>query len=84
MPDGKTFPSCFGPYLRYAIDSNFENFVPDFEDSEKTFRLFEEHRFRLFLLVELKRADLVRRFDRGGSRTVVDLEYLVITAVRRG
>jgi hypothetical protein len=28
--------------------------------------------------------DLVRRFDRGGSRTMVDLEYLVITAGRRG
>ncbi len=63
MPDGKTYPSCFGPYLRYAIDSNFENFVTDFEDFEETFRLFDEHRFRLFLLVELKRADLVRRFE---------------------
>jgi SAM-dependent methyltransferase len=28
--------------------------------------------------------DLVRRFDRGGSRTVMDLEYLLITAARRG
>jgi hypothetical protein len=63
MPDGEIYPSSFGPYLRYAIDSDFENFLTDFEDFGEKFRRFGEDRFRLFLLVELKRAELVRRFE---------------------
>jgi hypothetical protein len=63
MPDGERYPSCFGPYLRYAIDSDFENFSTDFENFGKTFRFFDEKRFRLFLLVELKQAELVRKFE---------------------
>ena len=63
MPDGEIYPSCFGPYLRYAIDSNFENFSTDFEDFGEKFLFFDEERFRLPLLVELKRAGLVREFE---------------------
>jgi hypothetical protein len=64
MPDGERYPSCFGPYLRYAIDSDFENFSTDFENFGKTFRFFDEKLFRLPLLVELKRAELVRAFEK--------------------
>jgi len=63
MPDGETYPSCFGPYLRYAIDSDFKNFSTDFEDFGKKFPFFDEDRFRLPLLVELKHAELVREFE---------------------
>src|SRR5258705_12587210 len=63
MPDGESYPSCFGPYLRYAIDSDFKNFSTDFEDFGKKFPFFDEDRFRLPLLVELKHAELVREFE---------------------
>jgi hypothetical protein len=46
MPEGVTYPNCFGPYLRYAISTNFEYFK-FFDESE---------RFKLFLLVEFKKA----------------------------
>jgi hypothetical protein len=44
MPERESFPSCFGPYLRYAISTDFDYFK--FVDEEKD--------FRLFLLVEFK------------------------------
>jgi hypothetical protein len=63
MPDGESYPSSFGPYLRYAIDSDFKNFSTDFEDFGKKFPFFDEDRFRLSLLVELKHARLVHDFE---------------------
>jgi hypothetical protein len=63
MPDGESYPSCFGPYLRYAISTDFENFTTDFENFGKKFRFFDEDHFRLLLLVELKPAELVRAFE---------------------
>ncbi len=62
MPDDETYPSSFGPYLRYAIDSDFENFSTDFENKKAGF--FDEKRFRLFLLVELKHPKFVRPFEK--------------------
>jgi hypothetical protein len=59
----REFPNCFGPYLRYAIDSDFANFSTDFEEFGKKFRFFDEDRFRLPLLVELKQAEFVRKFE---------------------
>ncbi len=76
MPDGESYPSCFGPYLRYAIDSDFENFSTDFENFGKTFRFFDEERFRLPLLVELKQAELVRAFEQAmGARDEFGAEF---------
>jgi hypothetical protein len=76
MPDGETYPSCFGPYLLYAIDSDFANFSTDFEDFGKKFRFFDEDRFRLPLLVELKDADLVRAFENAmGEREEFGTEF---------
>jgi hypothetical protein len=46
MPDGESYPSCFGPYLRYAISTHFEYF--EFFDPREN--------FRLFLLAEFKEA----------------------------
>ena len=63
MADREQYPSCFGPYLRYAIDSDFENFSTDLEHFGKKFRFFDEDHFRLLLLVELKQAELVRAFE---------------------
>ena len=45
MPDGHRYPICFGPYLRYAIATDF-----------KTFEFFDEEKFTLFLLVEFMQA----------------------------
>jgi len=76
MPDSEPYPSCFGPYLRYAIDSDFENFSTDFEDFGKKLRFFDEDRFRLFLLVELKHAELVGRFENAmGERDDFGTEF---------
>ena len=76
MPNGETYPSCFGPYLRYAIDSDFANFSTDFEDFGKKFRFFDEDRFRLFLLVELKDAQDVRGFEKEmGERDEFGTEF---------
>jgi hypothetical protein len=68
MPDRETYPSCFGPYLRYAIDSDFKNFSTDFDDFGKRFLFFDENIFRLPLLVELKHAELVRDFEHAMGR----------------
>jgi hypothetical protein len=43
MRKGNSYPSCFDPYLRYAISTGFKNF--DF---------FKEPHFKLFFLVEFK------------------------------
>jgi len=43
MSDG--YPSCFGPYLRYAISTGFAGFA-SFDEAKQ---------FRLFLLIEFKR-----------------------------
>src|SRR4051794_35596883 len=76
MPDGETYPSSFGPYLRYAIDSEFENFATDFADFGEKFPFFDEDRFRLFLLVELKHAELVREFENAmGERDEFGTEF---------
>jgi hypothetical protein len=45
MADAETLPRCFGPYLRYAISTEFRDFAP-FDEGSK-----------LFLLVEFKRPD---------------------------
>jgi hypothetical protein len=45
MPEGESYPNCFGPYLRYAISTEFRDFAFFDEDS------------RLFFLVEFKQAD---------------------------
>ena len=46
MADGEQYlPPCFGPYLRYAISTNFRDFVP-FADGSL-----------LFLLAEFKNPD---------------------------
>ena len=76
MPDGETYPRSFGPYLRYAIDSDFENFTTDFEDFGKKFRFFDEGFFRLFLLVEVKKAELVGAFENAmGERDEFGTEF---------
>src|SRR3974390_2441497 len=46
MPKGASYPSCFDPYLRYAISTRFRNF--DF---------FDEQHHKLFFLVEFKPSD---------------------------
>ena len=51
MPDGHRYANCFGPYLRYAISTDF-----------KTFEFFDEGKFTLFLLVEFKEADGAENF----------------------
>src|SRR5712691_57845 len=38
MPDGESYPICFGPYLRYAISTHFEYF--EFFDERENFKLF--------------------------------------------
>lgn len=48
-----TYPTCFGPYLRYAISTNFENF-----------EFFDGGAFTLFFLVEFREAGLAEKFDR--------------------
>ncbi|WP_108515423.1 hypothetical protein [Bradyrhizobium algeriense] len=52
MPEPRSYPKCFGPYLRYAISTDFRNF--EFFDLQSA----------LFFLVEFKTAekDQHRRF----------------------
>jgi hypothetical protein len=54
MPEGRPYPNCYEPYLRYAISTNFSNF-----------QFFDERNFSLFLLVELKQAKHAADFERG-------------------
>jgi hypothetical protein len=44
-------PGCFGPYLRYAISTDFRNFAS-----------FDNKSFKLFLLVEFKDAKMAKAF----------------------
>ena len=46
------WPSCFGPYLRYAISTDFENFES-----------FDNRSFKLFLLVEFVDDKAAHAFD---------------------
>ena len=64
MPDGRSISSCFGPYLRYAIDFRLRQLRTDLENFGKKFRSFDEDHFRLLLLVELKGAEVVSAFEK--------------------
>ena len=70
MPEGH-LPNCFDPYLRYAISTDFGNF--QFVD-EKT-RFFDEKNFKLFLLVELKEAELVAVFEKEMTNPEFDRDF---------
>jgi hypothetical protein len=50
MRDVTSYPSCFDPYLRYAISTGFRNF-----------QFFDERHHKLFFLVEFKPADPAKR-----------------------
>jgi hypothetical protein len=63
MADSQEYPACFGPYLRYAIDSDFGNFSTDLENFGKTFRFLGEDQFRLLLLIEVKQDERVQEFE---------------------
>src|SRR5215470_2232175 len=65
MADREQYPACFGPYLRYAIDSDFENFFTDLENFGNFGKklIFDENQFRLLLLIELKYAEGVKPFE---------------------
>ncbi|WP_114944945.1 hypothetical protein [Microvirga calopogonii] len=54
MLERNTYPKCFGPYLLYAISTDFENFGP-----------FDERKasYRLFFLVEFEKAEDGARFE---------------------
>jgi hypothetical protein len=60
MAEDEGYPKCFGPYLRYAIATDFKNFQLFYEQN---INFFDEKTFRLFLLVELKQAELVGVFE---------------------
>ena len=66
MPEGKGYPKCFDPYLLYAISTYFEYFS-----------FFDETNFKLFLLVELKKAgqadEFAEKMNRALSERSVDL-----------
>jgi hypothetical protein len=51
MAEPRRYPDSFGPYLRYAIETDFKNF-----------EFFEERIFRLFLLAEFKSVDAADEF----------------------
>jgi hypothetical protein len=53
MSEDRHYPNCFETYLRYAISTNFRNFV-----------FFDEKIFSLFLLVELKQAEQAGEFEK--------------------
>jgi len=76
MAQDEQYPACFGPYLRYAISTRFENFLTDFERFGKELRFFNDDILRLVLLVELKRADDVGAFEQAmGAQTTFDTEF---------
>jgi len=56
MPNGKIYPDCFGPYLRYAISTHFAYFSSFDEKFFDKRNVFDERNFKLFLLVEFKKA----------------------------
>ena len=61
----RPLPECFGPYLRYAIDSDFRELLDGFSSTRK--QVFDES-FKLFLLVELKTAEIVQPVREGNER----------------
>ena len=67
MPDDESYPSCFGPYLRYAISIGLRELLDRLREFEEM-RFFDEERFRLSLLVELKQAEFVRAFEKAMAR----------------
>jgi len=76
MADRQPHPACFGPYLRYAIDSDFENFVTDLENFGKTFRILDEEQFRLLLLIEVKPSESVQAFEQAmGAHVAFGTEF---------
>ena len=60
-------PSCFDPYLRYAIATNF-----------KYFELFDDKNFKLFLLVEFKDAAGSGVRERNGLRQDMNMNHGVL------
>jgi hypothetical protein len=56
-------PACFDPYLRYAIATGFNNFES-----------FSEEEFRLFFLVEFKRPQSAKAFERKMGAAKFDVE----------
>jgi hypothetical protein len=62
MPDRKQYPKCFGPYLLYAISTEFDYFK--FVDEDKD--------FELFLLIEFKTTGPGGEFSRQQAREFVD------------
>src|SRR5579872_4893795 len=64
MADEASYPSCFDPYLRYAISTDFADF--------EFFREGED--FKLFFMVEFKSVDAVMDFTNAmGDRFKVEL-----------
>lgn len=70
MPEGH-LPNCFDPYLRYAISTDFRNF--QFVDAKR--KSFDEKNFKLFLLIELKRAELVAEFEKKMTSHEFDRDF---------
>jgi hypothetical protein len=85
---GQIYPDCFGPYLRYAISTRFAYFSSfDRMNSVEQKLRFDEDTFKLFLLVEFKKAGQADEFaeamnrafeeaaktEGGSSQQVVDL-----------
>ena len=64
MPDGHRYPNCFGPYLRYAISTDFG-----------TFEFFDAGKFTLFFLVEFKRAELAVKFEQDMRRVRLPVDF---------
>lgn len=67
------FPDCFDPYLRYAISTEFKNFrdhltaKPDRSkksDSTENSETFDYDKFRLLLLIELKKSAMATEFEK--------------------
>ncbi len=63
MADRYQYPVCFGPYLRYAIDSDFDNFRTDLENFGKRYSFLDDEQFRLPLIVELNGVDAISPFE---------------------
>ena len=57
-------PNCFGPYLRYAIATDF-----------KYFESFDDRGFRLFLLVEFKDLTTAAAFKKAITKPGYDVEF---------
>ncbi|WP_315777274.1 MULTISPECIES: hypothetical protein [unclassified Bradyrhizobium] len=55
----KNYPRCFDPYLRYAISTEFKNFE---ENLQEKWDRFDDDKYRLLLLIELKEAGTAADF----------------------